>query len=265
MNWPYEDSAYQVAAVEGLAVFYGVHADGMSLRGQSFDLTDDELDQSLRVGGFRLTDVAATPDGQTAFIGDFVAANGSRQLVGLDLIAVEVEQPRPKRGAEASSVLSRALDSALRGGFRHRSDAEEDLQEAAPEMLLADSESVGTLRVDAARVDAGGSDAEVNVVERSLPAGLRRAADALGERSVEGGACPYLRKRDAVAGAAIPVEPAGSESAAAREYRCAQAQGMLVMTVARLERLCQDGGYTECRHYRYAEQRELQTAGTPLA
>jgi len=250
MHWPYENRAYQVAAVDGLAIFYGVESDGMSLRGQSFDLSAEELDQSLRVGGFRLADVAATPDGQTPFIGDFMAVNGSRQLVGLDLIAAAVESGRTKRVVDAGSVLSRALDGALRGGFRHRDVAVDDSQDAAPDGVLREPASV---------------DAHAAPAEGTIPAVFQRDREGLGESSGEDGVCPYLRKREADSDAAASVTPSGSESAVARDYRCVQAQGMLVMTVARLNRLCQGGGFAQCRHYRYVHQRELEPARPPSA
>ena len=253
MHWPYENGSYQVAAVDDLAVFYGVHSDGMSLRGQSYDLSDEELDQSLRVGGFRLVDVAATPEGQTPFIGDFVAANGSRQLVGLELVGVAVERRRVTRVASTGSVLSRAIGSALLGGFRHRGEANGDSADDMPDASRREGESVGATER---------SDAQTVPVEDALPTVLRPAAQEVGEPSAEDGVCPYLRKREAAAEAVVGAAPAGSESEAARQYRCAEAQGMLVMTVSRLERLCQGGGYTACRHYRYHQRGGLEVVGT---
>ncbi len=257
MHWPYEKSAYQVASVDDLAVFYGVHSDGMSLRGQSFDLSSEELDQSLRVGGFRLVDVAATPEGQTPFIGDFVAPNGSRQLVGLDLTGVAVKGGRATQALSTGSVLSRAIGGALRGGFRRRGATEDGSPGVVPDALLREA---GRSEMPTTADTPAGAGPRAVDVESALPTEFRRASENLDALSVASGVCPYLRKREAVPGAVVGAEPAGSESAAAREYRCAEAQGMLVMTVARLDRLCQGGEFTTCRHYRYNRRGELETA-----
>ncbi len=120
MHWAYENSQYQVADVDDRAVLYEVQSDGMSLRGQSFDLTAAELGRSLQMGGFRLTDVAATPGRQTPFIGDFRRINGHRQLVGLELVTAAVGVGSEKRGGDERSISGRAQDGALRGGFRPR-------------------------------------------------------------------------------------------------------------------------------------------------
>ncbi len=119
MHWSYERSAYQVADVDGRAVLYGEQSDGMSLRGQAFDLTADELAQSLRMGGFRLTDVAATPEGQTPFIGDFRAINGNRQLVGLALVAAVLGTGPTKRVVAEGSIFDRAQGEMPRADFLH--------------------------------------------------------------------------------------------------------------------------------------------------
>lgn len=242
MYWSYESGAYQVVDVDSLAVFYGVQSDGMGLHGQSFDLTSDELDKSLRIGGFHLTDVAETPTGQTPFIGDFRALNGSRQLVGLALVAAAVDEPAKQRGVESGSILARALDGALRGGF---------LRQVTKSVESRDEGSTDEEAGSPAEREA--PNAAPNAAPDEVVGVVYEAPELHIEPMLDDGACPYLRQRGGDLAAAV-VTAAGAESAAARNFRCIQAQGMLVMTVARLERFCQGGEYAECRHYRYGQQ-----------
>ena len=96
MYWSHERRHYEVADVDGRAVLYEIDSDGAGLCGKSFDLTAEELGQALRMGGFQLADAAATPDGQTPFIGDFWAVNGNRQFVGLVLVAARDRDGRTR-------------------------------------------------------------------------------------------------------------------------------------------------------------------------
>ncbi len=132
MHWPYERSEYQVTDVDGRAVLYEVHTDGVTLRWQSFDLTADELGQSLRMGGFRLIDVAATPGAPTPFIGDFRVINGNRQMVGLALAATTLGTGSNNRMMDERSISDRALDGALRGGFPQQVAVSDESERPAP-------------------------------------------------------------------------------------------------------------------------------------
>ena len=119
MYWSCGDTDYQVADVDGRAVLFEAQPDGTGLRGQSFDLTAEELGQALRMGGFQLADAAATPGGQTPYVGDFRAINGNRQFVGLEL-TVEVQgSGRKTHLVGDGSTSGGVLDGATRGGFGH--------------------------------------------------------------------------------------------------------------------------------------------------
>ncbi len=85
MDWTHNGCTYQIADRDGLAIFYLVAADHPTMRGETYDRTAQEVEETLRLGLFKLLDVLAVPSALSPYIGFFEAINGNRQVIGLKL------------------------------------------------------------------------------------------------------------------------------------------------------------------------------------
>ncbi len=211
MNWTHKGRTYEIADADGLAIFYLVAAEQPTMRGETFDRTAQEVEETLRLGQFKLLDIVALPGELSPFVGFFEAVNGNRQVIGLQLAT----DAKAKHAGRSLHILGRALNASLRGGLQQHSsdDTDED----------SDTTAASTKRLPS------------RLVERSTKEqGLSTT-------------CPYLTTLVAIG--AEPATP-NTFGAASADHRCDQSHS-LAMTEARLERLCHSTAYKSCRHYRF--------------
>ena len=122
MEWSHDGRTYQIADADGLAIFYVVAAEQPTMRGETFDRTAQEVEETLRLGLFKLLDILAVPGALSPFVGFFEAINGNRQLIGLKLGS----DAKADDAGRSLHILGRALNASRRAGLPHRSltDAE---------------------------------------------------------------------------------------------------------------------------------------------
>jgi hypothetical protein len=131
MNWTHEARTYEIADADGLAIFYLVAAEQPTMRGETFDRTAQEVQETLRLGQFKLLDIVAVPGELSPFVGFFEAINGNRQVIGLQLTT----DAKAKDAGRSLHILGRSLNASLRGGPRPRSVEETDTDTASTKRL----------------------------------------------------------------------------------------------------------------------------------
>ena len=105
MDWTHNGCTYQIADRDGLAIFYLVAADHPTMRGDTYDRTAQEVEETLRLGLFKLLDVLTAPSALSPYIGFFEAINGNRQVIGLKLSEPSTVEPTGQKRHILGSII----------------------------------------------------------------------------------------------------------------------------------------------------------------